>query len=247
MERSKTYFISDAHLGAGYIQDSRQHELKLVNWLKTIEPDCRQLFLVGDILDYWYEYKSVVPKGYVRFFGQLAHMTDIGIKITWFIGNHDIWIFDYLPTELGIEVIDGSAITRIEGKSFYISHGDGIGKLTTGFKFIRSFFRNKICQKLYSTIHPGITVPFAHKWSNHSRKHEYRDDAQIIDLKNITDWAINFSENNPHIDYIILGHYHVVEDKLLPTGCRLIILGDWIDKFSYAVFNGKSLELGNFG
>ena len=169
MKQELTYFASDFHLGAKYIGDPKRHERAIVDWLRSIAPTCRRLFLVGDILDYWYEYKSVVPKGFVRFFGQLAEMADSGVEITWFIGNHDIWIFDYLPSELGIKVVKDSLTETIDGTEFFISHGDGLGRLSTGFRFLRGLFRNRFCQRLYSAIHPGLTVPFAHRWSASSR------------------------------------------------------------------------------
>lgn len=242
MNGNNTYFISDLHLGASYIPDRIAHERQIVEWLKSIEPDCKRLFLVGDILDYWYEYKHVVPQGFVRFFGQLAHMSDIGIEITWFIGNHDIWIFNYLPSELGITVIDGEKQQTIDGITFFIGHGDGVGNLKRSFRFLRSVFRNRLCQRLYSAIHPGLTIPFAHRWSASSREGQGRcSDQSCIDK--IEYWAEEYSADHPEVSYIVLGHYHVMLDKKLKNKCRLIILGDWINKFSYAVFDGKELKL----
>lgn len=244
MTRKNTYFVSDLHLGASYIEDPKAHERRVVEWLKSIEGDCARLFLVGDILDYWYEYRHVVPRGYVRFFGQLAAMHDAGIEITWFIGNHDIWIFDYLPTELGVKVIDGSLTTCIDGTTFFITHGDAVGRQKAGFKFIRKMFRNKVCQRLYSAIHPGLTIPFANGWSASSRKKdESWNMTQQVDLTSIEQWTKQFVAENPGVGYIVMGHYHVVVDKTIAPGSRLIILGDWINKFSYAVFDGKEMTI----
>lgn len=247
MKRTKIYFLSDIHLGASYISDSRSHEKKVVDWLQSIEPECKELYLVGDILDYWYEYRHVVPRGYVRFFGQLARMSDSGIKITWFIGNHDIWIFDYLPNELGLRVVDGSLTEMIGGKKFYIAHGDAAGTMSRGFRFLRKVFRNKICQRVYSAIHPGLTIPFAHRWSASSR--EGGGCASVSDkkewLEGLTLWARQLQESDNELNYIIVGHYHELLDQALSDDCRLIVLGDWIDKFSYAVFDGGELKIGN--
>ena len=244
MKRSKTYFISDLHLGASYIPDPRAHEEKVVRWLKSIEQDCGRLYLVGDILDYWYEYRHVVPRGFVRFFGQLAAMHDSGVEITWFIGNHDIWIFDYLPGELGVKVVDGALTTEIDGKRFYICHGDAVGRQKRSFRFIRRMFRNKVCQRLYSAIHPGLTIPFAHGWSASSRKkEEAMNVAPQVDIKSVEYWAHEFAAKNPEIDYLVLGHYHVLLNEKVGEECRLIILGDWINKFSYAVFDHRELKL----
>lgn len=246
MNGKKTYFISDLHLGASYITDRRQHEQRVVEWLQSIQSDCERLFLVGDILDYWYEYKYVVPRGYVRFFGQLASMSDAGVEITWLIGNHDIWIFDYIPSELGVKVVDGAIIQEIEGKKFYISHGDGVGYQSRGFRFLRSLFRNRFCQRLYSAVHPGLTIPFAHNWSASSRKGEQKykaDKPKEYATDNVERWAKGYAIENRDINYIVMGHYHQVVDKKITKTCRLVVLGDWIDKFSFAVFDGNDLKM----
>ncbi|MDE6757468.1 MAG: UDP-2,3-diacylglucosamine diphosphatase, partial [Muribaculaceae bacterium] len=172
MSQKPIYFISDLHLGSTYDPHSRQRERLVTEFLESIADKAGAIYLVGDILDYWYEYRTVVPRGYVRFFGALAALADKGVKITWFIGNHDIWLFDYLRDEIGIEIIDGQLVTDIYGKRFLITHGDGVGKLPRGFRFIRSVFRNRVCQKLYASIHPRWTIPFALKWSSHSRSNE---------------------------------------------------------------------------
>lgn len=161
----KAYFLSDLHLGAPYFTDSKEAEKRVVSFLDEIKDDAEVIYLLGDILDYWYEYRYVVPRGFVRFFGKLAELADKGIRIVWFIGNHDIWIFDYLPSELGIEVVDGSLVEEIDGKIFFMTHGDGIGRLKPSFRFLRGLFRNKACQKAFSAIHPRWTVPFAYSLS----------------------------------------------------------------------------------
>ena len=166
------YFISDLHLGASYIPDPVAHESRITKFLDSITGDAAELYLLGDILDYWYEYRTVVPRGYTRFFGTLCRMADSGVRITWFIGNHDIWLFDYLKEEIGMKVVDGFEIKEILGKRFFLSHGDGVGRLPASFRFLRATFRNKVCQKLYAAIHPRWTIPFAHRWSNHSRDFE---------------------------------------------------------------------------
>ena len=161
MSRHTTYFISDLHLGARYLPDRRLHEAKIVSFLHSIRDTAEAIYLVGDVLDYWYEYRTVVPRGYVRFFGALAALADSGVRITWLTGNHDIWLFDYLRDEIGIEVVDGSIIRDIAGKRFFIAHGDGVGLLKPSFRFIRAMFRNHICQRLYSSIHPRNILMFS--------------------------------------------------------------------------------------
>lgn len=244
MTGKNVYFISDLHLGATYLNKPLDYEKRVVNWLRSISDDVSQLYLLGDILDYWYEYRTVVPRGYVRFFGALAELADKGVKITWFIGNHDIWLFDYLRDEIGIEIIDGYIERDILGKRFFLSHGDGLGKLKPSFKLIRYIFRNKFCQKLYSAIHPRWTIPFAHRWSTSSRNFS----EEIPQLGNPEEESlIVFSKEylltHPDIDYFIYGHKHVVVDYIIAPERHVIILGDWIHHFSFARFDGESLKM----
>ena len=245
MAGRKVYFFSDAHLGATYIADAREHEMRLVNWLMSIKDDASEIYMLGDVLDYWYEYRTVVPRGYIRFFGALASLADSGIKIYWFIGNHDIWLFDYLRDEIGLTVIDGYIEKEILGKRFFLSHGDGIGKLKPSFRLMRAIFRNKFCQKLYASIHPRWTIPFAHGWSSSSR-----DFANYVPLENVdaaqeplVQWAEQYSLSHPEIDYFIFGHRHVLLRHEMKSSGEVIILGDWIRQFSYACFDGQKMEI----
>lgn len=238
------YFLSDLHLGAPYFPDSRAAELKVVRFLDSIRHDADAIYLVGDILDYWYEYRYVVPRGFVRFFGKLAELADSGIKIYWYIGNHDIWIFDYLPSELGIKVIPTFSIEDIDGKKFYLTHGDGIGKLKPSFKFLRALFRNKFCQSLFSAIHPRWTVPFAYNWSHHSRKAEGQPSPE--DATRLTDNFMVFARDyltKEHIDYFIFGHIHLFRSEQITPDSQVIFLGEWISRCSYARWNGQDLTL----
>jgi UDP-2,3-diacylglucosamine hydrolase len=241
-----TYFISDLHLGAGYISDARAHEQRVVDFLRSIEDKADTLYMLGDILDYWFEYRTVVPRGYIRFFGQLARMADKGIKIYWFIGNHDIWLFDYLRNEIGLTVIDGTAVHKIGGKTFMMSHGDGLGKLKPSFRLIRNIFRSKICQKLYSGIHPRWTVGFAHWWSSKSRGEVVKAEFCGELRDNVMSFAKDYAAQNPDVDYILLGHHHVVADVAVTPKCQLLILGDWISNDTYAIFDGKSLKIHHY-
>lgn len=242
-ERRKTYFISDLHLGAGYIADPRGHELRVVRWLRSIAADAARLYLVGDVLDYWWEYRDVVPRGFTRFFGALAELADSGVEITWLKGNHDIWIFDYLPSEIGLRVHDGILLTEIDGKRFLLEHGDGVGRLPWSFRALRRLFRCRPAQVAFAAIHPRWTVGFAHAWSSHSRKH-----GGYVPKEGAGDALAEFSEgwNASHsekVDYFVFGHQHVVEDRRLADGARMVILGDWISKFSYGVWDGEKFSL----
>lgn len=226
------------------MENSRDNELRVVAFLDSIKHKADSIYLVGDILDYWYEYRYVVPRGYVRFFGKLAELSDSGIRIVWLKGNHDIWIFDYLPNELGIEVKDGSLIEEIHGKKVFINHGDGVGKLEPSFRFIRSLFRNRACQKLFSGIHPRWTVPFAYKWSCHSREEgEVRkvpEEKMLLKLKN---FVKEYHKQHPDINYFIFGHVHVLSKEIINKRCEMIVLGEWIHTFSYAKMDDNGLEL----
>ncbi|MDE6006819.1 MAG: UDP-2,3-diacylglucosamine diphosphatase [Muribaculaceae bacterium] len=238
------YFLSDLHLGAPYFPDSKASEKRVVDFLDSIKKDADAIFLVGDILDYWYEYRYVVPRGFVRFFGKLAELADNGIRIVWYIGNHDIWIFDYLPNELGIEVIDGYSIENLDGHKFLITHGDGIGRLKGSFKLLRKVFRNRTCQKLFSAIHPRWTVPFAYNWSRHSRKIEgpSAKDAERM-MNNITEFSTQYLSEHPDIEYFIYGHLHLFERVELSEKATMVVLGEWISRCSYAKWDGSRLAL----
>ena len=215
--RTKSYFLSDAHLGAAYIADPRAHEAALVDFLRGIEPTAKAVYLLGDILDYWFEYRTVVPRGYVRFFGQLARMADAGIEIVWFTGNHDIWLFDYLRDELGITIADpsgGGLLKDIDGTLFFMGHGDDFGQQPRGYRALRGIFRCRFLQKLYSGIHPRWSIPFAHGWSSHSRK----SGPPVPVLTPRARCAVELASRrlaveNPALRYIVLGHHHVAIDE----------------------------------
>ncbi len=242
-----TYFISDLHLGAAYISDARAHERRICKWLESIMPTAKSLYLLGDVLDYWYEYKNVVPRGFVRFFGTLARMSDAGIEIVWLKGNHDIWIFDYLPNEIGLSVVDGSLTRDIDGKRFFMEHGDGTGELRSSYKMMYRFFRNRFCQRLYSAIHPRWTVAFAHKWSSHSRQTGHTDNTTNLAP---SDPLVRFAEatlqKGIEIDYFVFGHRHKTADCRIGANSRLILLGDAFKLFTYGVFDGKEFILKSF-
>ena len=244
--RDKTYFISDLHIGAGYIPDTHSHQRRIAAWLRSIAPDARRLFLLGDVMDYWYEYRDVVPRGAVRFLGALAELADSGVEITWLKGNHDIWIYDYLPTELGIEVADGVITREIDGKMFVMEHGDGVGEVRRSYRIMRSIFRNRICQRLYSAIHPRWTVGFAHRWSTHSRaSSSYVSPSKLPDSDPLVRFADDYIKSGHRADYFVFGHRHTpAVRKVGPAGCAtLMVLGDAFSHMAYAVWDGTALTM----
>lgn len=246
MSGKKAYFLSDLHLGAPYFPDSREAERRAVAFLDSIKGDAGDVYLLGDILDYWYEYRTVVPRGFVRFFGKLAELSDSGVKVTWLIGNHDIWIFDYLPSELGIEVADGSIVREILGRRFEMAHGDGIGG-NRRFRLLRSLFRSRFCQWLYGGIHPRWTVAFAQRWSRSSRESgcEVSPAASGL-LGEIRRHCEARNRDGAGIDFFIFGHLHMEVEESLGSGGRLVILGDWMSKSCYAVFDGSRFSLHHY-
>lgn len=232
---------------------SRDAERRVCAFLDSIREDASEIYLLGDVLDYWYEYRYVVPRGYARFFGKLAELTDSGIKVTWLIGNHDIWIFDYIPEELGVEVVDGLLDREILGCRMVMEHGDGIWSDSRKFRILRKLFRNRLCQRLFSALHPRWTVPFAYAWSNHSRvtgqnprltaKEESRLERNLDGLR---DFCRAYLSEHPGCRYFLFGHLHKLIEEEVAEGCEMIVLGEWLSLFSYAEFDGSKMTLHRF-
>jgi UDP-2,3-diacylglucosamine hydrolase len=229
------------------MQASREREKKVVSWLESIAENASHIYLVGDIFDFWFEYKHVVPKGYTRLLGCLASLSDRGIKITAFKGNHDMWMFGYFEEELGIPVISDELIIEHHGKKFYISHGDGIGPGDKKYKMLKKVFRSKFCQKLFSMLHPSIGIGMANYFSGKSRMANGGFDKQYLGDEN--EWLLTFCkeyyQKNP-IDYFVFGHRHLPLDLPVNEHSRYINLGDWISDFTYAEFDGERMELKKF-
>lgn len=248
MEKNKVYFASDLHLGSDIFEDPLMAEKRFVRWLDAIKEDARMLYLLGDIFDFWFEYKKVVPRGFTRFLGKLAELHDGGTEIHFFTGNHDMWVFDYLPKETGVIVHKEPLLTEINGKRFYLAHGDGLGDDSRSFKIIRSVFHNKFCQFLFSTLPSNWGVGFAHRWSKHNRKKDVEFSAPYFgeDKEHLVLYAKDYLQKDPDIDYFVFGHRHIMLDLLLNKRTRILILGDWMQFFSYAVFDGENMILETF-
>lgn len=241
------YFFSDVHLGNPRDRSTRERERRLCAFLDSIRADATEIYLLGDILDYWFDYRYVVPRGFVRFFGKLAEFSDRGIKIVWMIGNHDIWMRGYLSEELGIEVIDGTLTREIKGQQFFLTHGDGVGKMPWTFRMLRKIFRNPFCQWLYSGIHPRWTIPFAYAWSAHSRANGCPGGGTDRPaLKTIREFTKAYHRAHPEIEHFVYGHLHLEVEEEIAPGCTMTILGEWLTSFTYATFDGKKIELKNF-
>ncbi|MDR2498124.1 MAG: UDP-2,3-diacylglucosamine diphosphatase [Tannerellaceae bacterium] len=244
-KQRKIYFAADAHLGARFHQDPARVEKLLVGWLSEIRESAAALYFLGDMFDYWYEYKYVVPKGHIRFLGKLAELSDAGIEIHILIGNHDIWMFDYLPKEINAIIHRDMITVDLLGKRFLLGHGDEPDYRSRMFRLLRAIFRNRVCQWLYAGIHPRWTFGFALGWSHDSRKgglrHEYMSVEERPAVRYLTAFAENYLKAHPDIDYFIFGHLHLLLDHQLSQGSRLLIAGDWMRLFSWIEWDGETL------
>jgi UDP-2,3-diacylglucosamine hydrolase len=243
-EGKKIYFFSDVHLGAPNAEASRVREIRLLNFLDSIKTDAAVIFIVGDLFDFWYEYKHVVPKGYVRILGKLASLTDAGIEIHFFVGNHDMWMKNYFQQELNIKVYFEPREFEFAGKKFFIGHGDGLGPGDNGYKFLKKIFRNPVCRFMFGMLPPVIGIGLANFFSRKSR--EAVEEHEQVYLGADKEWLMIYSrEILQHVkyDYFIFGHRHVPIMEKLTDESTYINLGDWVRHFTYAVFDGNSLLL----
>jgi len=240
---SKIYFASDLHLGVPNREKSLVREKLFVQWLDEIKNDAEAIYLVGDIFDFWFEYKKAVPKGYVRLLGKLAEISDSGIPIHIFTGNHDMWLFDYLEDEINAHIYREPIEISMKGKRFFISHGDGLGPGDNGYKLIKKIFKNKLCQWLFERIHPNLGISIAQYWSKKSRIANGEKDESYYGEK---EWLTQFCKEKMktiEVDYFIFGHRHLPLEVDLGNNTIYINLGEWVNYNSYAVFDGKRLEL----
>lgn len=239
---SRIYFASDVHLGFPNLEKSKPREKIFVKWLDQIKTDADEIYLLGDIFDFWWEYKKVVPRGFTRFLGKISEITDAGIPVHFFTGNHDIWLTDYLSTETGVKIYRKPITRTIDNKRFMIGHGDGLGPGDRGYKLLKSIFENKLLQWLYSRIHPNTAIGFGHRWSNHSRLSK---GIRAEDINPETELLIKFiksnQDKNPH-DIYVFGHRHVPMSMEI-SNAHYINLGDWITHFTYAVWDGAQMTL----
>ncbi len=240
---SKIYFASDLHLGVPNKEKSLERERLFVQWLNEIKADAEAIFLVGDIFDFWFEYKKAVPKGYVRLLGKLAEISDSGIPIHIFTGNHDMWLFDYLEEEINATIYREPIEVSLKGKRFFIGHGDGLGPGDKGYKIIKKIFENKICQWLFERIHPNLGISIAEYWSKKSRIANGQKDETYHGEK---EWLTQFCKEKMktiEVDYFVFGHRHLPLEEDLGDNTSYINLGEWVNYNSYAVFDGEKLEL----
>lgn len=242
-EGKKIYFASDFHLGAPGREESLYRERILVEWLNEIQPLAEALYLLGDVFDFWFEYKKAVPKGFVRFLGKMAEFYDRGIPVHFFTGNHDLWVFDYLPREVGFIIHREPLEVTLGEKHFYLAHGDGLGQGDGRFKLLKKVFANPFAQWLFGRLHPNLGISLAHSWSLSSRHvHQEPENFRGEENEMLVQHARKMAEK-AHFDYLIFGHRHMAVDYPLNEKSRYINLGDWIDHYTYGEFDGKEFQL----
>ena len=248
------YFISDAHLGSRALQHGRQQERRLVRFLDDIKDKAQAVYMLGDMFDFWFEYPTVVPRGYTRFLGKVSELTDNGVEVHFFTGNHDIWCTDYLEQECGVILHREPVTLELADKLFYLAHGDGLGDPNRTFRLLRYIFHNKVCQALFRWVHPTIGMNFGLEWARHSRlKHEpsLQQDARGQEYLGeekecLVRYAKEYLQLHPNVNYFLFGHRHIELDLYLTRQCRMLILGDWITQCTYAVYDGEQLYLENY-
>lgn len=245
------YFASDFHLGVPDRESSLKRELLIVRWLDEISPFAKEVFLMGDIFDFWFEYKTVVPKGYVRLLGKIAELTDKGIPVHVFRGNHDIWAFDYLKEETGVLLYRQPIIRDFGGKKFFLGHGDGLGPGDNGYKLLKRVFENKVNQFFFSWLHPDIGTRMGLYFSHKSRianiAREQKNDFKVeMEKEMLYIFCKKTIKEQSDINFFVFGHRHIPIDQAINENSRMIILGDWVTNFTYAVFDGNNMELKKF-
>jgi UDP-2,3-diacylglucosamine hydrolase len=238
------HFLSDFHLGVPDSASSLAREKRICAFLDEAAKDAAEIMLLGDLFDFWFEYKRAVPRGHVRLLGKLAELTDRGIPVHLFIGNHDMWIFDYVPQETGVIVHREPIVREIAGKRFLIGHGDGLGPGDHGYKFIKKVFRNPVCQWLFARLHPNFGLWLGDVLSGRSRKKNYENDRKWLGADK--EWLVQYCKDElkkQHYDFMIFGHRHLPIDMEVAPGSRYVNLGDWISYYTYATLDGQELKL----
>lgn len=243
----KIFLASDFHLGVPDFESSLQREKKIVRWLEQIRPEAEVIFLVGDIFDFWFEYKYAVPKGYIRLLGKLAELTDNGIPVIFFSGNHDMWMFDYFTQQLKIPILREPRKFIINHSTFLIGHGDGLGPGDKTYKILKQVFASKVCQWLFARIHPNLGIYIANQWSRRSRiTNQAKGEDKFLGED---EWILTYcreTEKKAHHDYYIFGHRHMPLNIPFAENSHYINLGEWVNFYTYACYDGQQVELKYF-
>ncbi len=243
----KIYFASDFHLGVPDHETSLKREKLIVEWLETIRHDAHSIYLLGDLFDFWFEYNQAIPRGFIRFQGKLAELRDAGLPIYFFTGNHDMWMFDYFPKELGIPIYREPLRLKINDHTMLVGHGDGLGPNDLFYKMVKRFFNSTVCQWLFARIHPNLGMRIAHFWSRKSRISNMKREEKFEGEEN--EFLLTYCkelEKSVHYDYYVFGHRHLPLDLAVGTDSRYINLGEWVHFTTYAVYDGRQMELKTF-
>ncbi|MBP8792271.1 MAG: UDP-2,3-diacylglucosamine diphosphatase [Lutibacter sp.] len=246
-EKKKIYFVSDQHFGAPTAQQSKIREQKFVEWLDVIKQDASEVFLLGDLFDFWFEYKYAVPKGFIRVLGKLAELSDSGIKIHFFVGNHDLWMNDYFKIELNIPTYYKPTEFVFNNKTFLIGHGDGLGPGDKGYKRMKKVFTNPFSKWLFRWLHPDIGIKLAQYLSVKNKLISGDEDIKFLGEEN--EWLVQYCKlklSQKHYDYFLFGHRHLPMEINISPNSKYINTGDWITHFTYAVFDGNELLLKSY-
>ncbi len=242
----RVYFASDFHLGAPDAATSLVRERRIVRWLDAVAPDAAAIYLLGDIFDFWFEYKHAIPRGFSRLQGKLAELSDAGLPIIIFTGNHDMWMFGYFTQEMGIPVLRREVSQRIGNHVFHIGHGDGLGPKDHSYKLLKRVFTSAAAQWLFARLHPNFGIGLANKWSRHSRLQNGAADATYFGED---EWLLQYCralEVRTHHDYYVFGHRHLPLDVAVGPGSRYLNLGEWVNYCSYGMYDGDKMELRHF-
>ncbi len=240
----KIFFASDFHLGVPDYSASLDREKRIVRWLDAIKDEAHSIYLLGDIFDFWFEYKHAIPKGFIRLQGKLAELRDAGIPIIFFTGNHDMWMFDYFKHELAIPIYRDPQLLRVGNQALLIGHGDGLGPGDTTYKFIKKFFNSKVCQWLFARLHPNFGIGIATYWSRKSRISNMKREEKFQGEGEEFLWVYcKKLEEKQHHDFYIFGHRHLPLDLKINESSRYINLGEWVHFNTYAEYDGKDVKL----
>lgn len=246
-EGKKIYFASDNHLGAPTMKESLPREQKFVSWLNTVKKDAAAIFILGDLFDFWFEYKTVVPKGFTRTLGKLAEITDAGIPIYYFVGNHDLWMNGYFEEELNIPVFHKPQQFTFNNTSFFIGHGDGLGPGDKGYKRMKKVFTNPVAKWFYKWLHPDLGVKLAQYLSIKNKLISGDEDIEFLGEEK--EWLVQYCQRKleqSHHDYFVFGHRHLPLEIDLNNNSKYVNLGDWVSHYTYGEYDGTMLSLKKF-
>lgn len=247
LNNKKIFFASDFHLGVPDHASSLQRERHIIQWLDSIKDEAHSIYLLGDIFDFWFEYKHTIPKGFIRLLGKLAQLRDEGIPIFFFTGNHDMWMFDYFPKELGIPVYRKPQVLEVGSQKILIGHGNGLGPGDRSYKFLKRFFDSEVCQWMFARLHPNLGISIASAWSRRSRITNLKREEKFEGKEGEFLWVYCHElEKTSHHDFYIFGHRHLPLNLPVSDNALYINVGEWVHFKTYGVYDGMNVELKEF-